>query len=631
MLRRLLSAQLVLLLLLAVVAVPASAQSVERSVDIVQANITEHPTVRLAVDVGSNSFSADNLAITENGVPVDFELESVSAIAADYPMAILVDAHPDRVAEAQALAGVLIGKKNPADRIRLVPIDANPGSQISTQSEILLNIEANSIAPSEQTRLFDALNRLPKLFGTDITPQVFIITSGVDTDSSVEKAEALAAIDSMDVTVIALSGGEPDPGILQQIGDRIISGGDRAAVESAMVTADRPQINRVVVAFESTVRLAEELSFDVSYLEASTAINVLVPNVEEETLVESFATFEPQLSVPLVANPEHRTWFGVGAVAAAAIAAALIGWVVFESYRNSQAALSRRLESYVSKSNVEEAEEDSGTILGKLPGFGLLSQRAEGFASDRGLMQPISNLLESANLPWRPGEAVAFALTSSVIIALAVGLWVESIAAGLLTAVALVAVVYVVVNQIAARDRKKFEEQLPSVLGLLATSLRSGQSFLQAMEAVAAEAPQPTAREYNRAVAEVRLGRTVGSAMSGISQRMNSSDFEWVVMSTEIQREVGGNLAEVLDIVSDTMLQRTRLRREVRALSAEGRFSAGILLLMPIFLVMFLYVNNRPYLMQLTASTTGWILVGVCLGLMAGAIAWVRKIVDIEV
>ncbi|MBT8200596.1 MAG: type II secretion system F family protein, partial [Acidimicrobiia bacterium] len=200
-----------------------------------------------------------------------------------------------------------------------------------------------------------------------------------------------------------------------------------------------------------------------------------------------------------------------------------------------------------------------------------------------------------------------------------------------LATVVLVGFIYMFVNGIASRDRKKFEDQLPGVLGLLATSLRSGQSFLQAMEAVASEAAQPTAREYNRAVAEVRLGRTVGTALKGISERMNSSDFQWVVISTEIQREVGGNLAEVLDIVSDTMLQRTRLRREVRALSAEGRFSAGILLLMPIFLVMFLFVNNRPYLMQLTSSTTGWTLVGVSLGLMAAAIAWVRKIVDIEI
>ncbi len=630
MIRRILSLLLALVILTAAPA--AVAQTAGTSIDIVQANITEHPTVRLAIDVGSASFSEENLTVSENGVPVEFELESVQPIPADYPMAILVDANPERVALAQALAGTLIERKNPADRIRLVPIDAAPGSQISTQSQTLLNIEANSIYASEETRLFDALNGLPKLFGNDLTPQVFVITSGVDTNSLVSKEEALAAIDHMDVTVIALAGGEPEPGILNQIGDRVIPGDNRSLVEAAMRNADRPQVNRVVVAFQSAVRLANELSFDVAYAGASAQISALVPNVDEQTLVESFTTFEPRLTAPLVANPELRQWFEIGAIVSAALAAGMIGWVFVESYRNSQAALSRRLESYASRGRIEEVEEKGGgTILSRLPGFSQLSNRAEGFATERGLMQPIANLLESANLPWLPGEAVAFALTFATVVAMAVGLYTGSLIVAILATFVLVGFIYMFVTRIASRDRKKFEDQLPGVLGLLATSLRSGQSFLQAMEAVASEAAQPTAREYNRAVAEVRLGRTVGTALKGISERMSSSDFQWVVISTEIQREVGGNLAEVLDIVSDTMLQRTRLRREVRALSAEGRFSAGILLLMPIFLVMFLFVNNRPYLMQLTSSTTGWTLVGVSLGLMAAAIAWVRKIVDIEI
>ncbi len=630
MIRRVLSLLLALLVLAG--ASPAFAQTGGTSVDIVQANITEHPVVRLAVDVGSSSFSVENLSVSENGVPVEFELESVQPIAADYPMALLVDANPERVALAQALAGTLIENKNPADRIRLVPIDADPGSQISTQSQTLLNIEANSIYASEETRLYDALNGLPKLFGDVTTPQVFVITSGVDTNSIVSKEEALAAIDHMDVTVIALSGGQPEPGILNQIGDRVVPGDNRALVEAAIRNADRPQVNRVVVTFESAARLADELNFDVGYQGASAQISALVPTVDVETLVESFTTFEPRLTAPLVANPGLRQWFQIGAIVAAALAAGMIGWVFVDSYRNSQAALSRRLAGYSSRGRVEEVDDqDGGTILSRIPGFSQLSNRAEGFATERGLMQPIANLLESANLPWLPGEAVAFALTFSAVVAAAIGLYFGSLIVAILAAVLLVGFVYMFVNRIASRDRKKFEDQLPSVLGLLATSLRSGQSFLQAMEAVASEAAQPTAREYNRAVAEVRLGRTVGTALKGISERMSSSDFQWVVISTEIQREVGGNLAEVLDIVSDTMLQRTRLRREVRALSAEGRFSAGILLLMPIFLVMFLFVNNRPYLMQLSSSTTGWTLVGISLGLMAAAIAWVRKIVDIEI
>ncbi|MBT8199836.1 MAG: hypothetical protein KJO36_04895, partial [Acidimicrobiia bacterium] len=339
MIRRIFSLLLAMALLAGAPA--ASAQTSGTSVDIVQANITEHPTVRLAIDIGSASLSEENLSVSENGVPVEFELESVQPIPADYPLAILVDANPERVALAQALAGTLIERKDPADRIRLIPIDADPGSQISTQSQTLLNIEANSIYASEETRLFDALNGLPKLFGDDLTPQVFVITSGVDTNSLVSKEEALAAIDHMDVTVIALSGGEPEAGILNQIGDRVISGDNRLLVEAAMRNANRPQVNRVVVTFQSTVRLANELSFDVAYEGASAQVSALVPNVDEQTLVESFTTFEPRLTAPLVANPELRQWFEIGAIVSAALAAGMIGWVFVESYRNSQAALSR--------------------------------------------------------------------------------------------------------------------------------------------------------------------------------------------------------------------------------------------------------------------------------------------------
>ena len=110
------------------------------------------------------------------------------------------------------------------------------------------------------------------------------------------------------------------------------------------------------------------------------------------------------------------------------------------------------------------------------------------------------------------------------------------------------------------REKRIFENQLPDTLILLATSLRAGYSLLQAVEAVASEAQEPTSREFGRAMAESRLGLGVVDGMRGIAQRMQSEDFGWAVMAIEIQREVGGNLAEVLQTVADTMRQRNRLR-----------------------------------------------------------------------
>ena len=137
--------------------------------------------------------------------------------------------------------------------------------------------------------------------------------------------------------------------------------------------------------------------------------------------------------------------------------------------------------------------------------------------------------------------------------------------------------VVVVLNFLGKREKRRFENQLPDTLTLISTSLRAGYSLLQAVEAVATEAPNPTAREFGRAIVEARLGRQVVAALQGITTRTQSQDFEWAVMAIEIQREVGGNLAEVLQTVSETMRQRNRLKGEIRALTAEGRISAIVL------------------------------------------------------
>ena len=182
-----------------------------------------------------------------------------------------------------------------------------------------------------------------------------------------------------------------------------------------------------------------------------------------------------------------------------------------------------------------------------------------------------------------------------------------------------------------AREKKKFENQLPDTLTLMSTSLRAGYSLLQATEAVSSEAPDPTAREFGRAIAEARLGRTVTQALEGVVERTQSSDFEWAVMAIEIQREVGGNLAEVLQTVADTMRARNRLKGEIRALTAEGRISAFVLGALPFLMFLFLWTTNRTYLEPLLQSTFGLIALGVGLLLIAGGIFWLKKIVDIEI
>ena len=130
----------------------------------------------------------------------------------------------------------------------------------------------------------------------------------------------------------------------------------------------------------------------------------------------------------------------------------------------------------------------------------------------------------------------------------------------------------------ADRRRARFSDQLGDTLQLLAGSLRAGYGLLQAIDAVAQEAEEPTRQEFRRLVIETRLGRDLTDALHSMADRVGGEDFEWVVQAIEIHREVGGDLAEVLDTVAGTIRERNQLHRQVKALSAEGRLSAYVLM-----------------------------------------------------
>ena len=138
------------------------------------------------------------------------------------------------------------------------------------------------------------------------------------------------------------------------------------------------------------------------------------------------------------------------------------------------------------------------------------------------------------------------------------------------------------------------------------------------------------AGELRRALVEQRLGVEIEDALDDIAARMGSEDFEWVVMATRIQREVGGNLAEILHTVADTLREREYLRRQVHSLSAEGRLSAWILFLLPIVMFAAFKVINPDYMNELTASTAGWIMLAGAGLLMALGGLWLKKLVKLE-
>jgi tight adherence protein B len=179
---------------------------------------------------------------------------------------------------------------------------------------------------------------------------------------------------------------------------------------------------------------------------------------------------------------------------------------------------------------------------------------------------------------------------------------------------------------------RAFNNQLGDALNLLVNGLRSGYSIMQAMEAVAREMPSPLAAEFNRVVQEVQIGLPLDQALANMLRRMKSDDLDLVVTAINVQREVGGNLAEILDVISFTIRERVRIKGEIRTLTAQGRFSGYVISFLPICIALLLFVINRQYISQLfTSGWCGWAMV-VCGLLMIGTGFFaIQKIVTIEV
>jgi tight adherence protein B len=247
-----------------------------------------------------------------------------------------------------------------------------------------------------------------------------------------------------------------------------------------------------------------------------------------------------------------------------------------------------------------------------------------------GTEEPIRIRLEQAGLRLRPQEWVllracvavtvgaallAFLGPPGALIGLVVG-WLAS-----------------TVYRLVRRDRRQeaFTEHLPDALQLVIGSLKSGFSLTQAIDALVREAPDPVGTEFGRALAENRLGADISDALERIAVRTKSEDLGWAVMAVRIQRDVGGNLAEVLQTTVDTMRERARLRRHIRSLSAEGRLSAAILIGLPLVLAVFMFIFRRQYLTPLFTDPLGRLMLVGSVMLMAGGIYWMSRMIRVKV
>ena len=238
-------------------------------------------------------------------------------------------------------------------------------------------------------------------------------------------------------------------------------------------------------------------------------------------------------------------------------------------------------------------------------------------------------MLEMAGVRLTQADMFLLVITGGIT-GLALGILVGSPFLGILLLLLAPVVVHLTLVFRISRRRSKFEDQLGDTLQLLTGGLRAGHSILRAIDAAAIEADAPTSDEMRRVVTETSLGKDLLVSLLDVSRRMESEDFAWIAQAIQINREVGGDLAEVLDQVGETIRERSEIKGQIRALAAEGKFSAYILVALPFGIGAMLMVVSPGYVNPLFEEPLGWVMIGASAVMMTIGCLWLRKIIDLK-
>lgn len=438
---------------------------------------------------------------------------------------------------------------------------------------------------------------------------VLVLSDGADTGGAAALDDVTDAITDTRTLVDVVSLGQSGKA-LEPLAAMAAAGSGRVIESSGAALADDFRAEADVLAGQVLVTAPLPSGFDAS----QATLEVVLPTSSEPVIARALApiqsasgTAEPAPSEPTAQLDTPGGWDAPEWVLYAGIAVLGVGLVsvavLLVPGRPAPMSIAERVEAYSTRTRGEPAKEtkQSEPMLeqAKAAAAGVLER-------NRGLNDRLAQRLTAAGSGFKPSEWLL--LHVGVVIAGGVlGLLVGrgNVVVGLVFVAIGAVLPPVYLRMKAARRRRAFDDALPEVLQLISGALSAGLSLAQAVDTVVREGPEPIASEFKRVLVEARIGMPLEDAFDGVAERFQSKDFAWSVMAIRIQRQVGGNLAELLTTVASTMRERAYLRRQVRTLSAEGRLSAIILCGLPPLFALFLIMTNPEFLRPLYTDARG--------------------------
>ena len=475
-----------------------------------------------------------------------------------------------------------------------------------TTDRALLSEQINAIVTGGNTALYDVVVTASQHFTPTVENKVLVVLSdGKDEGSTATLNDAIAAIQGIHVEAISLTTPQTDITSLSALGS-VTSADDAAGVSAAFA-----RVSSLVTLVAATVTVPTPATTVAAPTTVTAPITVAAPTVRPAPAAETAATVSTPPAAAAAANTAEsspsssRLWLGTGGIF---LGLFVLGLLLFPRERVSKARLGIDKPRSVSDigmrtmSAVEEALERHGKSI------------------------ELATALAVADISMKPAEFVATVGMVAIVAGL-VGLLLGGPLVGLIVSLAVCLAVRFYVRRTKGKRQAAFADQLPDVIQLVTTALRSGYGLTQSLESVAEEAEEPARSEFAHVLVESRLGRDLSGSMRALAQRMESKDLDWVVSAIDINRETGGNLSEILNTVSATIRERRRIARQVLTLTAEGRMSARILTALPLLMALWQWqANPRNFALLLHGSGLVAIIVAGILMLIGSA--WVRKVVN---
>jgi tight adherence protein B len=602
--------------------------------------------VSMPVEMAGQGIPADAFVVTEDGKFVDALVEPVPTEGLD--VVLLIDTSGSMTGGATAAA-----EEAASAFVQRMPAEADIAILgFGERAEVLSPFTADrevtiaaisSLGAEGETALYDGLIAATELFATTGNSRRVEVklSDGGDTVSSGTLEEAIVALLSADATFFAveLRTAENDHEALERLGTatdgRVVPAGDPEALAAIFDEIAAAIVSQYHISFEAAGHDQTELVVSITAGGQTANIVHAVQFPADPAPPEPAPAQEITPAVrPDAAAPE----LDPGRLSTVTVS---VGWL--GQTRNLMLGLATLfvglsgLVWYLGRSGrrVKMAADDLVAVSKTRNKASMLSRVSESVAgvAERGLGKDrkgsLERSLDAAGASLRPGEFVMLVLAASFA-SFVVGNVFLTPLMGLALAAVAVAVSMLMLSHRATKRRKAFSGQLVTTLQLIAGSLRAGFGLMQAFDVVVEESPSPTDEEFHRVKAESHLGRDLDDALEAMAERVQSEDMELVIEGIQIHREIGGNLSEIIDGVAETIRQRQRLYRQVRALSAEGRFSAGILVALPFAMGILLSITNPDYIAELTGATGGQITLVAAGLLMLTGIVWLKRLIDID-